>query len=172
MTPEFSRRILAHEVPARGRHFEIEASADERVALAGRFGILAVRDLRAHGRLVLASGGVILLEAALAAEVEQACVVTLVPVPQRIEEHFSMTFSAAAEHAEEGDVDLFLDQEDPPDLLVDGAVDLGEAVAEHLALALDPFPRAPGAAFEPPPDAAGQAGNPFAVLAHLQKNDD
>jgi hypothetical protein len=44
-----------------------------------------------------------------------------------------------------------------------GAIDLGEATSEQLALALDPFPRKPGAAFSN--DEAEAPGGPFAALA-------
>ncbi|MEP6967179.1 MAG: DUF177 domain-containing protein [Pseudomonadota bacterium] len=52
---------------------------------------------------------------------------------------------------------------DTPDERVGDAVDVGAYVVEHLALALDPFPRKPGAVFEPP-EPTGPA-SPFAALA-------
>lgn len=56
-----------------------------------------------------------------------------------------------------------LDAPDPPDELASDAVDVGAYVVEHLALALDPFPRKPGAVFEPPE--ATDPASPFAALA-------
>ena len=65
---------------------------------------------------------------------------------------------------EEGD-------EDPPDLIVDGRIDLGALAAEFLALGLDPYPRKPGAAFEPGEEEAGR-DSPFAALARLRGDAD
>jgi hypothetical protein len=58
--------------------------------------------------------------------------------------------------------------------LIDGEIDLGEAVAQQLAVALDPYPRAPGAAW-PQADtgdadiAAEPVRRPFAALDALKK---
>lgn len=63
------------------------------------------------------------------------------------------------------------DAEDPPEPLTDGAVDAGEAIAEQLALELDPFPRAPGAVFKgfsSPREGDDRSGGPFAALARLR----
>jgi hypothetical protein len=60
------------------------------------------------------------------------------------------------------------DAPDPPELLVGNTLDVGEAIAEHLALALEPYPRAPGAEFqilaEAEPVEAEKRPNPFAIL--------
>jgi hypothetical protein len=62
---------------------------------------------------------------------------------------------------------------DPPDPIIGGVIDLGQVVAEQLVLALDPFPRAPGAAFDSPADAPAAEGTPtpgpFAALAALRQ---
>jgi hypothetical protein len=56
---------------------------------------------------------------------------------------------------------------------VDGRIDLGEAVAQQLAIALDPYPRAPGAGLGPDGFTAGPGNTagkqPFAALAALKK---
>jgi hypothetical protein len=61
------------------------------------------------------------------------------------------------------------DGPDDPDEIesADGIADLGEAVAEQLALALDPYPRAPDA--ELPPEANDEAAGAFAALAALRR---
>ena len=65
------------------------------------------------------------------------------------------------------EIDLDPDAEDPPDVLEADTVDLGAYLVEHLALELDPFPRKPGAVFEPPPPE--NPPSPFAVLTRLKK---
>jgi uncharacterized metal-binding protein YceD (DUF177 family) len=59
-----------------------------------------------------------------------------------------------------------LEDDDPPDEIEGGVVDLGAYVVEHLALALDPFPRKPGVEFEAP--AQESEPSPFAALARLK----
>jgi uncharacterized metal-binding protein YceD (DUF177 family) len=169
---EFSRPVEAMRLGGEERLYDIVATADERLALARRFGILSVETLSATVRL-RRLGGVNLfrLSGSLVADVLQACVVTLVPVPQHIEEEFVMTFTT--DDAGDGDeVVIELNAEDPPDLIENGVIDMGEAVAEHLALALDPFPRAPGAEFvaeEAPEEPPEPRKNPFEALAEWKK---
>ena len=174
MTPEFSRLERVDALPARGRQVEISASEEERRALAQRFGILSIESLSASLRLVpVGRRQMVRVTGRLLAEVVQACVVSLEPVPERIAEDFELAFGPEEED-NGGEIDVSFECEDPPDPIVDGEIDLGEAVAEHLALALEPFPRAPGAEFTPPPESAPvveEKINPFAALAGLRKND-
>ena len=68
---------------------------------------------------------------------------------------------------EEGsEVDVDPDADDPPDVLEGDAIDLGAYVIEHLGLELDPFPRKPGAVFEPPEELV--VISPFAGLRDLK----
>ena len=68
------------------------------------------------------------------------------------------------------DIEVLLNEADPPEPIVDGAIDLGGITLEFLALALDPYPRKPGASFE---SSAGDTGieSPFAALAKLKRGD-
>jgi hypothetical protein len=52
--------------------------------------------------------------------------------------------------------------------LIGGTVDLGALATEFLILGLDPYPRKPGATFQPPGGASADEG-PFAALAKLKK---
>jgi hypothetical protein len=56
---------------------------------------------------------------------------------------------------------------DDPEPLVDGKIDLGALATEFLILGLDPYPRKPGAVFDPPPEERSGDG-PFAGLAKLK----
>jgi uncharacterized metal-binding protein YceD (DUF177 family) len=145
-----------------GRRESLEAREAERAALAARFGIPAVESLRAELRLWPEADGAVRAEGSLAADVVQSCVVTLEPVPQRVEEAVSLRLLPAGTEPRDDDPD------GPDDIPSEnGVVDLGEAVAEQLALALDPYPRAPGAAL---PAEAGDAvpEHPMAALAKLR----
>ena len=168
--PEFSRPVLIEKLTAGGTRHHIEMNAEEGVALAKRFDILGVDALSADVTLKSGPKGSVRLDGDLVAQVRQACVVTLAEVPARIAEHFSRAYAPAGRDEEEGtgDITVDLEAEDPPDPLVGNSIDIGEATAEALALALDPYPRAPGAVFETQAEGASGAPNPFAALAVLK----
>lgn len=138
--------------------------APEREALARRLGLLALDRLEAEVTAKpLANGRLVRVEGRLSADLVQECVVSLAPVPAQLAETFTAFFGeeeASADPSDEVDVPFDADLPEP---IEDGTVDLGELVAQHLSLALDPYPRAPGARFEAP--AAEGTPSPFAALA-------
>lgn len=172
-TAEFSRTVLVDQVPTRGMEMDVEASPAECAALARRFDLQSVDALSAHLRLKAIAGGTLVRVAGrLSARVVQTCVVTLEPVPAAVEEEFDLTYGGDGNGEEEGDIELSFEDADPPEPIVGGTIDVGEAVAEHLALALDPFPRKAGVAFEEPPEPPEEAParpSPFAVLGRLRQ---
>jgi len=142
MTPEFSRTVRIDTLGADGRTISVEADAGECAALASRFALLGLDRLAAHAEL-RREGDIILAEGRISAAVVQACVASGEAVPAQIDEHFNLRFVPAGEEASE----LEFDAQDLDTIdYVGGTIDLGEAVAETLALSLDPFPRAPDAA--------------------------
>jgi uncharacterized metal-binding protein YceD (DUF177 family) len=160
---EFSRPVALDRLPPGETAYEIAATPEERAALARRFALLALDRLEARVRLCALAGGLWRLSAELSADVRQECVVTLEPVAGRIEDRFSLVYGAGADEAEvvlSGEAELV-------EPLPEGALDLGEVVAQQLSLALDPFPRAPGAAQALPAETA--KASPFAVLARGKK---
>ena len=164
LDPEFSRPLPLGLVGPEGRREILEADEAERAALAARFGIPAVEGLRAELRLRPELDGAVRAEGRLVADVVQSCVVTLEPVAQRVEEGVALRLLPPG--AEPRD-----DDPDGPDEIAsqNGVVDLGEAVAEQLALALDPYPRAPGAVL--PAEASDLSSHPMAALAKLRGGD-
>lgn len=160
--PEFSRPFaidsLGHERVTR----RLEASPSEREALARRFGLLALDRLEAEVSLRWAAGGALWLEGRLRATATQRCVATLEPVPQAIDEDFAISYSRHAEAEQAaGDEEASLHPDAPEPLPAEG-LDLGEEVAQALSLALDPYPRAPGASPELPVEDEG--GGAFGAL--------
>jgi uncharacterized metal-binding protein YceD (DUF177 family) len=144
VTPEFSRAVRLDTLGAGPRRVEIEANAEERAALAARFGLLAVDRLAARAE-ISRNGKAVTALGRLDSAVVQSCVASGEPVPATLAEDFRIEFrphrTAAApdEEVELGEAELDV-------VFYDGtAVDLGEAVAETLSLALDPFPRSPAA---------------------------
>jgi uncharacterized metal-binding protein YceD (DUF177 family) len=144
--PEFSRRVPLDRIGSSPFSDKIEASVEERAALAERFGWIALDTLTAEFVLTERSGGV---DAAgrFRATLSQPCVVTGDPVPAVLDQKFEVRFvdPAVLASGEEDEVEL---SENDLDVMEteDGAIDLGEAVAQTLALSVDPFPRSDAAA--------------------------
>lgn len=140
---EFPRPVAVHRLGPE-KTFDIAASTDECRALAARFGIKSFSDITARVTLTkLESDRRILLEARFSGEVVQSCIVTLKAVASHLDGRFSLIFETGA--GQERVALVSLDGDDPPEPLVDGIIDIGEAVAEHLGLALEAYPRAPDA---------------------------
>ncbi|HET6184266.1 MAG TPA: YceD family protein [Acetobacteraceae bacterium] len=163
--PEFSRPIAVEQIGRAARDVTVEADAAECAALARRMGLPAVESLRCAFALRRATdaAGVIAAEGRLMARVVQVCVVTLDEFTADVAETFAIRFVPAG--TESAEIDLDGPDEVPYEA---GRVDLGEAAAEQLALALDPFPRLPGVAMPEEDDAA--AGRPFASLGKLRRH--
>lgn len=143
IAPEFPRPHRLDQIGAGESQVRVEASAEERAALAGRFGLAAMEALSADYTLRRDAAGVV-AKGRLSARVTQSCVITGEPVPARVEEDFAIRFVPEPEEGTEEEMELSEDECDTV-FYTGGAIDLGEAAAETLALALDPFPRSPNA---------------------------
>lgn len=167
---EFSRPERLDTIGAGERTVAVAADAAERDALARRFGLMAIARLAGDFTVRREAAGV-RVRGRVAAAVTQACSVTGEPLPAEIDEPVDLVF--APPPADGGDeVEL---GDDSIDVVFHdgGAIDLGETAAETMALALDPFPRGPGA--EAALKAAGVLGEgeagPFGALAVLLRED-
>jgi uncharacterized metal-binding protein YceD (DUF177 family) len=140
--PEFSRSIRLDTLGDGVRQIAIEANAEERTALARRFGLIGVDRLESNAE-ARSIGDTVLVSGRLRAAVTQACVASGEPVEAVIDEPFELKFVPEGSNADE---ELELEEGDLDVIGYEGsAIDLGEAAAQTLALALDPFPRAPNA---------------------------
>lgn len=167
--PEFSRPLQVDQVGTAELVREIEATPAERAALAERLDLISLDLLEAVLRLRRLSSGLIEVNGRFAADVVQSCVVTLAPVAQHCSEEFTMLFGGRADLPPLREVEIEAAGADEPEPIVEGRIDLGEAVVQQLAVNLDPYPRAPGARL---PDLATEDGpvreNPFAALQRLR----
>ncbi|MGL5839667.1 MAG: YceD family protein [Sphingorhabdus sp.] len=167
--PEFSRAVPLSEIGSTAKPRHLIADEAERGALARRFGLLALDRLEADVTLQ-AEGGGYLAQGQLQGDAVQPCVASGEPVAAHIDEAFAVRFVAEAAYDAEAEVEL--DADDCDTLFHDGrTIDLGEAVAQSFALALDPFPRSISA--DAVLKAAGvkdesEAG-PFGALAALKE---
>ncbi len=191
--PEMSRRIQVRTLGtarpgAVALDTTVDASPAECVALARRLDVPAVHAVQCRFRLCGAdASGRVTADGLLQASLDQVCVATLDEFTAAVAERFTVRFVPADQMPDqrlpdEVDGEVALDPDEDDDLpYVNGTIDLGEAAAEQLALALDPYPRKPGAALPPeigsvdlPHDAAEAAQdrpNPFAVLAARRRTE-
>ncbi|MBL28298.1 MAG: hypothetical protein CMM50_12210 [Rhodospirillaceae bacterium] len=175
---EFSRPTSVAELDKEIRA-DIEADEREREALARRFDLMSLDRLRASVRIAATAGGHrIRVEGTLDASVVQTCVVTLKPVESTVQESFAVDYVPESDVDEGEAIDFDPEGEDPPEVLRDWTIDIGELVAEQLSLALDPYPRHPsagpvgGAVWQDDSGDSDEKPNPFAVLAQLRKSPD
>jgi uncharacterized metal-binding protein YceD (DUF177 family) len=158
--PEFSRRVALARLGRDPFRQQIAASREECEKLARRFGLLALDRLAAAVTLSRRSGASILLEASFEAEFVQECVVSLEPVRGALRRQFSLLYGPATAERE-----VALDGAEVSfEPLTGEAIDIAEAVAQELSLALPEFPRDPQAALETGATEAA-AEQPFASLA-------
>ena len=102
------------------------------------------------------------------ASLAQTCGITLEPLPLEIDAPFVLNLAEAVD--EESDEIVITMDDESPDLIENGQIDLGQYAVEQLALRLDPFPRKLGAEFVQPPEP--EEISPFAVLKQLRPSDD
>jgi len=172
---------LVHLIPVtslsqKGRNLVVKATADELVDIAKDCGVEAIETFRGEFQVTKGGGPLIAVQGRVIADVIQTCGVTLGPVEAHVDAEVAVLFTLdqVKSHAE---VDVDPSDEDPPEPVIDGQIDFGALALEHLVLNLEPYPRAPDAAFLDR-DAQGQeAGlpegdtkreNPFAVLSTLK----
>jgi uncharacterized metal-binding protein YceD (DUF177 family) len=156
-----------------GMRVDLHASEEDCVAICRRLGLLALDRFEAHA-VLNRDGDKIRAEGRLLASLDQACVATGEPVAAAVDEAFAIDF-VPEPSGQSGDEEIELDAADCDTVFHDGAaIDLGAAIADTLALSLDPYPRSAGA--EAALREAGvmdesEAG-PFAGLAKLMRNDE
>lgn len=157
--------------PRKPTRFRYQPEAEARAAMARDLGLLALHDLQMEGEIAPVGRDELVLTARLLAKANQACVVTLAPVPARIDEPVRRRYVTSYTDPDGDEVEMPEDDSVEP---LPEVIDLAEVAAEALALALPEYPRAPGAALgeavhaapgvEPLTDAALK---PFAGLAGL-----
>jgi len=158
-----------------GERLDLTADEAERASIAGRLDLRALNRLDAHVCLSR-TGLVVRAEGRIAATLEQSCVVTGEPVSAHIDEPFNLLFTPEPEGSAPDD-EVELGEADCDVAFYDGSViDLGSAIADTLALSIDPYPRSAtaDAALREAGVLTEEQASPFAALAALkgQKSDD
>ncbi len=167
--------VAVEDVAEEGQHFDLVADGGVRAALARMAGLRDLPRLEANFDVTRHGAGGLHVAGVVSATVGQTCVVTLEPLATDIAEPVDLVFMPrtaqppdAAGDANERVRDVKLDEPEP---LVGGVVDLGALATEFLILGVDPYPRKPGAVFEPVVEDKSDGG-PFAALAKLTKGRD
>jgi uncharacterized metal-binding protein YceD (DUF177 family) len=158
---EFSRPLQVDRVPKLGSTEKLSAEPAELQALAKRFKIPVLHSLSAEIRATPWRGGGMKLEGHVTADLEQVSVISLEAFRETVSVPLARYFLPHGAVVDN-------QQEDDADPIDNGWIDLGEVVAETLALDLDPYPRKPGEAFPGHVEddgAEAKAPSPFAVLA-------
>jgi uncharacterized metal-binding protein YceD (DUF177 family) len=168
--PEFSRPVDVRQIE--GRTMMLEANEAERAALARRFALVRIDRLQAE-LLLSREGDAVNASGTLTANIVQSCAVSAEDLPVSMDEPVAMRF-VPERAANAPDEEIELDAGELDEIPYSGAtIDLGEAVAQSLGLAIDPFATGPGA--EEARRIAGmldeQSSGPFAALAALKKKD-
>ena len=176
---EIERIVDIDRMGLAGTALEIAASDSERAALVKRFGFLGLPAFSARVTIDRRPGGQVVVVGRLRGRIVQACILTLDPVSQDLDETFRLVFKEglAEERDPESGEALVSAQADAPEPLPGNLLDVGEIVAEQLSLAADPYPRKPGVTLEdvmPKPRKDRRQGrqeqrrHPFAGLAALR----
>ena len=162
--------IAVDAIPETGRHFDLVADAGVRAAVAQVAGLRDLPRLQASFDVSRRGAGGLHVAGLVAATVGQNCIVTLEPLTHEIEEALDLVFVPHRTPAPaDGDGEPRDVKWRDPEPLIGGIVDLGALVTEFLILGIDPYPRKPGAVFDPPQDRKPDLG-PFAALAKLAKD--
>jgi len=168
---EFSRMVDLRQIT--DAPLVLEPDAAERRRLAGRFGLSAIRAMRAQVKLSV-DGAVVRADGRLTAAIDQACAISGEDFPVSIDEALHLRFVPETQIAAEPDEEIELSADDCDDIPYSGLTfDLGEAVAQSLALAIDPFAEGPLADKARAEHNLGgdPSSGPFAALAALNKKD-
>ncbi len=169
---ELSRPLKTDKVPMGGIEERIVARPEERAALAKRLDLVDLTRFEAFLNVDHERDGMFVVTGSLYAELVQRCVVTLEPVAQTVRDRIDILFAPPnlIKRAKDGNLGDG-GEADPPEPIENGVIDLGELAVQHLAMAIDPYPRKEGVAwegYESKPDETTavppEKRNPFAKL--------
>ncbi|HEX3422106.1 MAG TPA: DUF177 domain-containing protein [Sphingomicrobium sp.] len=172
MTDRFAHHLRLDQIRG-GERLDLVADEAERSSVAERLGLSALGRLEAHVKLSR-SGCQVRAEGRIAATLDQSCVITDEIVAAHVDQPFELLFMPVPDGSSP-DAEIELGEEDCDTIFYDGsAIDLGSAIADTLALSIDPFPRSASAdaALKEAGVLSEEQASPFAVLARLKKGDE
>ena len=162
-------------LPRKGMRVEIEADDAQRAALAAAHGLEAVDSFRAELDVTAWKKGGVKVEGRVRARIVQACIVSLEPVEQAVDEDVSALYLpegsklALPQRSAEGEMILDPEGEDGPEPFSGDSIDVGQLAEEFFALGIDPYPRKAGAAIAAGGEDDEPRGPLFEKLQALRK---
>jgi hypothetical protein len=158
-------------IPEGGKRFDLVADEATRAAVAQIAGLRSLPRLQATFDVARYGSDGLRVEGEVSATVGQTCVVTLDPIDNEVKEEVNLIFTPPSTPVAGEDDDAAIIEPGEPEPLIGETIDLGALATEFLIVGIDPYPRKPGAAFEPPA-VEDNSEHPFAALAALKKNPD
>jgi len=171
MSDRFAHQLRLDQVRD-GERLDLVADEAERRGIAKRLGLVLLDRLEAHVCLAK-TNEIVRAQGRLVAALDQSCVITGDPVAAHVDEPFDLLFTPEPTESAP-DEEIELGESDCDVVFYDGAsIDLGGAIADTLALSLDPYPRSAGAeaALKEAGVMTEEQASPFAVLAKLRKDE-
>jgi uncharacterized metal-binding protein YceD (DUF177 family) len=163
MTPELHRPVAIDRIGRAGLDVTVEATPAECAALARRMALPSISSLTCSFRIERNGETTLLAHGHLLAHVARVCVVSVEEFAAAVEERFAVRFVPQGEESDDDDPETI------DEIAYEGGtIDFGEVAAEQLGLALDPYPRAPGA--ELPEFEDSDEAHQFAGLAGLKRS--
>lgn len=161
---EFSRPLLVDRVPRKGSHEVFAAEPQECLELAKRFSLPKLHSVKAHLIATPYRGGGLKVTGSVDADIEQISVISLELFASRMHCDVERYFLPPK---------ILVDAvEDDADPIENGEIDLGELVAETIALELDAYPRKPGETYDDPAlDSDDNETKPPSPFAKILKTD-
>jgi uncharacterized metal-binding protein YceD (DUF177 family) len=178
--PEFSHLVSTARLSTKPATYRLVANEGERAALAARFDLISLDRFEATVTLRREPGDAIRFDGEIDADLVQACVVTNDPVPAKVTDRFTLVYRSDIDEATADQMALDNPEDEIIEPLIGDSIDIGEAVAQQLSVAMDPYPRSVGAQSsaalvkaaggeEDETGAPTARRNPFDALAALKK---
>jgi uncharacterized metal-binding protein YceD (DUF177 family) len=171
MNDRFAHQLRLDQIRD-GERIDLVADEAEREGVARRLDLPGIERLEAHVTLAK-TGEIVRASGRLSAALGQSCVVTNEPVPAHIDELFELIFMPEPQIGGP-DEEIELGESDCDVVFYEAAaINLGTAIADTLALSLDPYPRSASAdaALKEAGVLSEEQASPFAVLAQLKRGD-
>ena len=169
--------VSVARLPQNGMPLTLKANEKELRALAKAHDLVSVQSFAAELLVKKWRKDGVKITGKVTAEITQTCIVTLEPLASHVESEIDALFVlegsklARPQLSPDGEILIDFDGDDLPEIFSGDSIDAGAVAEEFFGLAIDPYPRAPGAVLEErvvePAEAAKPS--PFAILIKLRK---
>ena len=169
--------VNVRSLPVKGVRIKIDADEKERQKLKENHGLLSVDSFHADVHVSPWKKRGVRIKGKFEADIVQACVVTLEPIPEHVEEEVQSVFipedSKLVKYEElDHTGEVFIDAEGPdtPEVFHGDSIDVGAFLEEFFELSLNPYPRKEGVDGNYIEDTGNEEKepSPFAVLKKLK----